>query len=75
MDGKRLVNQNVNALIPTIAIQRMDIVATISMRWIAMVGISAFTFWLTRRLPSIRVRVELAPRPRKSTEVERESVP
>jgi len=27
MDGKRLVNQNVNALIPTIAIQRMDIVA------------------------------------------------
>jgi len=27
LDGKRLVNQNVNALIPTIAIQRMDIVA------------------------------------------------
>lgn len=27
MDGKRLVNENVNALIPTIAIQRMDIVA------------------------------------------------
>jgi outer membrane receptor protein involved in Fe transport len=26
LDGKRLVNQNVNALIPTIAIQRMDIV-------------------------------------------------
>ncbi len=27
MDGKRLVNENVNALLPTIAIQRMDIVA------------------------------------------------
>jgi len=27
LDGKRLVNQNVNSLIPTIAIQRMDIVA------------------------------------------------
>ena len=27
LDGKRLVNENVNALIPTIAIQRMDIVA------------------------------------------------
>jgi len=27
LDGKRLVNQNVNTLIPTIAIQRMDIVA------------------------------------------------
>ena len=27
LDGKRLVDQNVNALIPTIAIQRMDIVA------------------------------------------------
>jgi len=27
LDGKRLANQNVNALIPTIAIQRMDIVA------------------------------------------------
>jgi len=27
LDGKRLVNQNVNALIPTIAIQRLDIVA------------------------------------------------
>jgi len=27
MDGKRLVNQNVNTMIPTIAIQRMDIVA------------------------------------------------
>ncbi|PCI77332.1 MAG: hypothetical protein COB20_08255 [SAR86 cluster bacterium] len=27
LDGKRLVNQNVNALIPTIALQRMDIVA------------------------------------------------
>ncbi|MXY91454.1 MAG: TonB-dependent receptor [Gammaproteobacteria bacterium] len=27
MDGKRLVNENVNALIPTIAIQRIDIVA------------------------------------------------
>lgn len=27
LDGKRLVNQNVNMLIPTIAIQRMDIVA------------------------------------------------
>lgn len=27
LDGKRLVNQNVNLLIPTIAIQRMDIVA------------------------------------------------
>ena len=27
LDGKRLVNQNVNALIPTIAIQRVDIVA------------------------------------------------
>ena len=27
MDGKRLVNENVNLLIPTIAIQRMDIVA------------------------------------------------
>lgn len=27
MDGKRLVNENVNSLIPTIAIQRMDIVA------------------------------------------------
>ena len=26
MDGKRLVNQNVNALLPTIAIQRLDIV-------------------------------------------------
>lgn len=27
LDGKRLVNENVNALIPTIAIQRLDIVA------------------------------------------------
>ena len=27
LDGKRLVSQNVNALIPTIALQRMDIVA------------------------------------------------
>jgi len=27
MDGKRLANENVNAMIPTIAIQRMDIVA------------------------------------------------
>tara|TARA_B100000795_G_scaffold252017_1_gene221256 strand:- start:1035 stop:4025 length:2991 start_codon:yes stop_codon:yes gene_type:complete len=27
LDGKRLVNQNVNALIPTIALQRIDIVA------------------------------------------------
>jgi len=27
LDGKRLVNQNVNALVPTIALQRMDIVA------------------------------------------------
>lgn len=27
LDGKRIVNENVNALIPTIAIQRMDIVA------------------------------------------------
>jgi len=27
LDGKRLVSENVNALIPTIAIQRMDIVA------------------------------------------------
>ena len=27
LDGKRLANQNVNALIPTIAIQRMDIVS------------------------------------------------
>ncbi len=27
LDGKRLVNENVNGLIPTIAIQRMDIVA------------------------------------------------
>ncbi|MBL4582751.1 MAG: TonB-dependent receptor plug domain-containing protein, partial [Gammaproteobacteria bacterium] len=27
LDGKRIVNQNVNALIPTIAIQRIDIVA------------------------------------------------
>jgi len=27
LDGKRLVNENVNALIPTIAIQRIDIVA------------------------------------------------
>lgn len=27
LDGKRLVNQNVNALIPTIALQRLDIVA------------------------------------------------
>lgn len=27
LDGKRLVNQNVNTLIPTIAIQRLDIVA------------------------------------------------
>ena len=27
MDGKRLVNENVQGLIPTIAIQRLDIVA------------------------------------------------
>ncbi|MDG2421334.1 MAG: TonB-dependent receptor [Gammaproteobacteria bacterium] len=27
MDGKRIVNQNVNSMLPTIAIQRMDIVA------------------------------------------------
>lgn len=27
LDGKRLVNQNVNALVPTIAMQRLDIVA------------------------------------------------
>jgi outer membrane receptor for ferrienterochelin and colicin len=49
LDGKRLVNENVNALIPTIAIQRLDIVADGSA---ALYGNEAVAGWLTLFLTS-----------------------